>query len=52
MKFLGVQIGSDTPARVNSNCKNYKCVGFPWWSSGKESTFQCRGRGFNPWLEN
>ena len=23
-------------------------LGLPWWSSGKESAFQCRGRGFNP----
>ena len=23
--------------------------GLPWWSNGKESTFQCRGHGFNPW---
>ena len=23
--------------------------GFPWWSSGKESTSQCRKYGFNPW---
>ena len=26
--------------------------GLPWWSSGKESAFQCRGRGFNPWSGN
>ena len=24
--------------------------GLPWWSSGEESTFQCRGRRFDPWL--
>ena len=23
--------------------------GLPWWSSGWESTCQCRGQGFNPW---
>ena len=23
--------------------------GPPWWSSGKESTCQCREHGFNPW---
>ena len=22
---------------------------FPWWSSGKESTCQCRRHGFHPW---
>ena len=26
-----------------------KLRGLPWWSSGKESAFQCRGHGFNPW---
>ena len=25
-----------------------KIEGLPWWSSGKESALQCRGRGFNP----
>ena len=24
-------------------------LGLPWWPCGKESAFQCRGRGFNPW---
>ena len=24
-------------------------IGLPWWCSGKESTCQCRGYGFNPW---
>ena len=23
--------------------------GLPWWLSGKESTCQCRGHGFDPW---
>ena len=26
--------------------------GLPWWSSGKESTLQCRARRFDPWLGN
>ena len=26
-----------------------KLLGLPWWSSGKESALQCRGRRFNPW---
>ena len=26
--------------------------GLPWWSSGQESTFQCRGHRFDPWLGN
>ena len=25
------------------------CIGFPRWLSGKESTYQCRRRGFDPW---
>ena len=24
----------------------------PWWSSSSESTLQCQGRRFNPWLGN
>ena len=24
-------------------------TGLPWWHSGKESTCQCRGHGFEPW---
>ena len=24
--------------------------GLPWWFSGKESTQQCKRRGFNPWI--
>ena len=27
-------------------------LGLPWWSSGKESALQCRGRGFDPWSGN
>ena len=23
--------------------------GLPWWRSGWESAFQCRGHGFEPW---
>ena len=23
--------------------------GLPWWHSGSESTYQCRGYGFDPW---
>ena len=29
-----------------------KMQGLPWWSSGWESVFQCRGHGFNPWSGN
>ena len=25
------------------------CEEFPWWSSGYESAFQCRGHRFGPW---
>ena len=24
-------------------------MGLPWWRSGWESAYQCRGRGFEPW---
>ena len=24
--------------------------GLPWWLNGRESTCQCRGRGFDPWV--
>ena len=26
--------------------------GLSWWSSGKEFTFQCKGRGLDPWSGN
>ena len=33
------------------NCdRPSKAVGFPPWLSGKESTCQCRRRGFDPWV--
>ena len=28
-------------------CKSSQ--GLPWWLSGKESAWQCRNRGFDPW---
>ena len=37
-----------TPVRMTIVIKNTN-RGFPWWLSGKESTCQCRGHGFNPW---
>ena len=24
-------------------------IGLPWWISGKESAYQCRGHRFDPW---
>ena len=27
----------------------YTYIGLPWWLSGKESTYQCSRRGFDPW---
>ena len=30
-------------------CQEFGFMGLPWWSSGLESTCQCRGHGFNPW---
>ena len=29
--------------------KNKKTCGLPWWFSGKESVWQCRRHGFQPW---
>jgi len=31
-------------------CPSKETPGFPRWLSGKESIFQCRSRGFNPWV--
>ena len=38
----------------NTKNKNRKGImrGLSWWSSGKESALQCRGRGFDPWSGN
>ena len=27
-------------------------VWVPWWLSGRESIWQCRGHGFDPWVRN
>ena len=27
-------------------------AGLSWWLNGKESTYQCRRCGFNPWVGN
>ena len=32
--------------------KRNKGKGLPWWCSGGESTFPCRGRGSDPWSGN
>ena len=32
--------------------KRIAVPGPPWWSSGWEPAFPCRGRGFDPWLGN
>ena len=36
----------------NSVFLKLQLQGLPWRSSGKESAFQGRGRGFDPWLGN
>ena len=28
----------------------YQTFELPWWLSGRESAYQCRRRGFNPWV--
>ena len=39
-----------TSKKDNENRYNSKANrGLPWWSSGYESTCQCRGHRFNPW---
>ena len=42
--------------RIIGTCLNFQSrtdlMGLPWWSSGKESILQCRGRGFYPWSWN
>ena len=37
-----------TKAQIPKHQKYRK--GLPWWLSGKESPWQCRRYGFNPWL--
>ena len=32
--------------------KRNKGKGLPWWCSGGESAFRCRGRGSDPWAGN
>ena len=39
-----------TPVRMTTVIKNTS-RGLPWWLSGKESTCQCRGHGFDPWFK-
>ena len=33
----------------NPPFKKITRLGLPWWLSGKEPAYQCRGQGFNPW---
>ena len=34
------------------SCLKKRDLGLPWWSSGEESTLQCRGCWFHPWSRN
>ena len=34
---------------LNYQHKKLLKLGLPWWHSGWESAFQCRGHGFEPW---
>ena len=36
-------------ARGAGEPNNKQIPGLPWWLSGKESAYQCRRRGFDPW---
>ena len=40
---------SDTETCLSFSTLKKTNHGFPWWSSGKESTCQCRGHRFDPW---
>ena len=35
---------------VQSIVQIYRIPGDPWWLNGKESTYQCRRHGFDPWV--
>ena len=37
---------------VNYSALKWLEKGLPWWSSGRESAFQCWGHGFDPWSGN
>ena len=37
--------------RVNTSfMKHIRIIGLPRWLSGKELAYQCKRRGFNPWV--
>ena len=51
MSFWKPHPNSKALAIFSSKCLLRRAVakwGFPWWFSGKQSTCQCRRRGFNP----
>ena len=48
---FSAQLGLSKQRKLKLGFKG-KPWGGPWWSSGEESTLQCRGRGFDPWLRN
>ena len=35
---------------MKNNTRKKERIGLPRWLSGKESTRQCRRRGFDPWV--
>ena len=49
---LGKQLSEDTRADKARDFigKGHLGRGLPWWLSGKESAYQCRRCGFDPWV--
>ena len=46
------KMGKSLRPEVKLKKKKEEEEGLPWWSSGKESPFQCRGCGFDLWSGN
>ena len=52
LSFSTMYLNSENPTQVKIYHFKMPPLGLPWWSSGKESAYQCRGHGFDPWLGN
>jgi len=42
-------LSSGTQFTIDMLSSKHNLPGLPWWRSGKESAYQCRRHGFNPW---
>ena len=47
--FTAFSTSNGTFHRTRTNDLKMWIERLPWWSSGWESTCQCKGHGFNPW---